>query len=407
MTRTFGQWILLLLVGLAPAYATTVTPPEIDWVSIPSTATVGVTVNVGAGAHGNLSDDDAFNDGGENLMRIIIELKRAGSSTWTTLCDWLPTVETPASAWTSFVPTDPGTHYIRVQIMDSRPWYSTQEVYSISAATAAPTITSSLTASANERQSVSYTITATSSPTSYGASGLPTGLSVNTSTGAITGTVTQTGTVNSTITATNAHGTDSKTLVWTITAASITANGSISPTSVVLGNSVTLTRAATTNFGLGWTENVIWRPVSGPQTLGNLGLGTMSYTAADGPGTYTYQFRVVDIYSNYVDQWLTLTVTEPVTPPTTVTVTGTGSYSVSLSWSGATATAGINHYNIYRDGTLIGNTTGTTYTDTTAAPGTTYSYKIKTVDNNSVLSSFSSATGATTATSFDFFTPLL
>jgi fibronectin type 3 domain-containing protein len=116
---------------------------------------------------------------------------------------------------------------------------------------------------------------------------------------------------------------------------------------------------------------------------------------------------VVDIYSNYVDQWLTLTVTEPVTPPTTVTVTGTGSYSVSLSWSGATATAGINHYNIYRDGTLIGNTTGTTYTDTTAAPGTTYSYKIKTVDNNSVLSSFSSATGATTATSFDFFTPLL
>ena len=137
-----------------------------------------------------------------------------------------------------------------------------------------------------------------------------------------------------------------------------------------------------------------------------MAMGSMSYTPADGTGTYWYQFRVVDIYSNYTEQWLSFTVTEAVLPPTTVSVTGSGSYAVSLSWSGATAAAGINHYNVYRNGSLIGNTTGTTYTDSTAAPATAYAYTIKTADNNGALSSASSTANVTTAASFEIFTPL-
>jgi fibronectin type 3 domain-containing protein len=169
---------------------------------------------------------------------------------------------------------------------------------------------------------------------------------------------------------------------------------------------VTLTRAGTTNFTFAWTENVVWRPVSGAEVLGNMAMGSMSYTPADGTGTYWYQFRVVDIYSNAADQWISFVVTDSVTAPTTVSVTSSGSYAVSLSWSGATAAVGINHYNVYRNGSLIGNTTGTTYTDSTAAPGTAYGYTIKAVDNHGALSSASSAANVTTATSLEIFTPL-
>jgi predicted secreted protein len=81
---------------------------------------------------------------------------------------------------------------------------------------AAPSITSSLTASGSVGSAFSYTITATNSPTSYNATGLPSGLSVNTSTGVISGTPTGAATTSITISATNAGGTDTKTLVLTV-----------------------------------------------------------------------------------------------------------------------------------------------------------------------------------------------
>jgi chitodextrinase len=77
-----------------------------------------------------------------------------------------------------------------------------------------------------------------------------------------------------------------------------------------------------------------------------------------------------------------------------------------LSWSGASAAAGINHYNVYRNGSLVGTAAGTTYTDSTALPGTAYSYTVKTVDNSSGLSAASAAASATTALSLEIFTPL-
>jgi hypothetical protein len=80
----------------------------------------------------------------------------------------------------------------------------------------APVITSSLTQSGQVGVALSYTITASNTPTSFAASGLPTGLTLNTSTGEISGTPTSPGTVNASISATNAGGTDTETLVFTI-----------------------------------------------------------------------------------------------------------------------------------------------------------------------------------------------
>ena len=81
-----------------------------------------------------------------------------------------------------------------------------------------PTITSALTANAVLDNVFSYQIVASQSPTGYSATGLPAGLGVNAGNGIISGTPTESGVFNATIGATNAVGTDFKTLVITVAA---------------------------------------------------------------------------------------------------------------------------------------------------------------------------------------------
>ena len=87
----------------------------------------------------------------------------------------------------------------------------------ITVTTPPPSITSALTASGTVGTRFSYQIVATNSPTSFGATPLPAGLTVN-ATGLISGTPTAAAVTNATITATNSGGTDTETLVITITA---------------------------------------------------------------------------------------------------------------------------------------------------------------------------------------------
>ncbi|WP_298223862.1 YDG domain-containing protein, partial [Flavobacterium sp.] len=117
--------------------------------------------------------------------------------------------------------------------------------------TPAPVISSTLTASAVYGTPAStYTITASESPTSYNATGLPAGLSVNTSTGEITGTPTAApGTFNVTISATNAGGTGSATLVYTITAKNLTVTGA-TVTSKTYDRTTTATISGSTLVGV-------------------------------------------------------------------------------------------------------------------------------------------------------------
>jgi len=115
----------------------------------------------------------------------------------------------------------------------------------------APSITSSLTANGQVGVAFSYTIVATQSPTSYAATGLPAGLSINTGTGAITGTPTTAATSNITISATNAFGTDTKTLVLTVIVAAPSITSSLTATGTVgVAFSYTITATNTpTSFG--------------------------------------------------------------------------------------------------------------------------------------------------------------
>ncbi len=155
-----------------------------------------------------------------------------------------------------------------------------------------PVITSPLTASGTVGVAFAgYQITATNSPTSFGASGLPAGLSVNAS-GLISGTPTTAGTFNSTITATNASGSDNKTLVFTINppAPVITSPGTASGTGgQPFSYQITATNSpasfGATGLPPGVSVNTTTGLVSGTPTASGTFNATVSATNVTGTGS--------------------------------------------------------------------------------------------------------------------------
>ncbi|MFI6325583.1 glycosyl hydrolase family 8 [Nonomuraea sp. NPDC050556] len=87
--------------------------------------------------------------------------------------------------------------------------------------------------------------------------------------------------------------------------------------------------------------------------------------------------------------------TSPPTAPTGLAVTATTSASVGLSWTASTDNVGVTGYDVYRNGTVVGTATSTTYTDTGLAASTAYTYTIKARD---AAGNVSTASGAVTAT---------
>ncbi len=72
--------------------------------------------------------------------------------------------------------------------------------------------------------------------------------------------------------------------------------------------------------------------------------------------------------------------TTPPSTPTNLTASNITTSSVDLSWSASTDNVGVAGYNIYVDGTLVGNTTATTFTVSGLSPGTTYNMSVTAYD---------------------------
>ncbi|MFF4650613.1 glycoside hydrolase family 6 protein [Streptomyces sp. NPDC001380] len=85
--------------------------------------------------------------------------------------------------------------------------------------------------------------------------------------------------------------------------------------------------------------------------------------------------------------------------PTGLRSTGTTSSSVSLSWTASTDDTGVTAYDVYRGGTKVGTTAGTSYTDTGLTAATAYSYTVKARDAAGNTSAASTALSVTTAPS--------
>lgn len=81
--------------------------------------------------------------------------------------------------------------------------------------------------------------------------------------------------------------------------------------------------------------------------------------------------------------------TTPPSTPTGLNGTGTSVSQTALSWTASTDNVGVTGYKVFRNGTQVGTSAITSYTDTGLAPGTSYSYTVSAFDgagNNSPVS---------------------
>ncbi|HEX3428164.1 MAG TPA: metallophosphoesterase, partial [Candidatus Limnocylindrales bacterium] len=72
--------------------------------------------------------------------------------------------------------------------------------------------------------------------------------------------------------------------------------------------------------------------------------------------------------------------TTPPTAPTGLTATSVSATAVALSWNASTDDVGVANYTVLRDGSAIGTSTTTSFTDSRVGPSTTYTYTVQAND---------------------------
>jgi chitodextrinase len=183
-------------------------------------------------------------------------------------------------------------------------------------------------------------------------------------------------------------------LAGNTTRASVNVNGGSSDTTppTAPGN-LTATATGPTTIGLSWqasTDDVgvtgytVYR---GSTAIATVSGSTTSYPDSGlTPGTaYSYTVTASDAAGNVSqpsNQAAATTEADTIPPstpgtPTTISVT---SSQVGLSWTASTDNVGVVGYRVVRDGSVIATVSGTSYTDTTVSPNTTYGYQVVAYD---------------------------
>jgi chitodextrinase len=100
---------------------------------------------------------------------------------------------------------------------------------------------------------------------------------------------------------------------------------------------------------------------------------------------YQYNISAVDAANNAsnLSSSLYAATAQDTTPPSVpdnVSETGSTVSSISLAWDASTDDVGVAGYHVYRDGSLIGSTGGTTFTDNGRTVSSSYTYTISAYD---------------------------
>ncbi|GIJ62589.1 DUF4832 domain-containing protein [Virgisporangium aurantiacum] len=120
-----------------------------------------------------------------------------------------------------------------------------------------------------------------------------------------------------------------------------------------------------------------------------IGSHTWTVTARDAAGNESPP-------SNAVTAGVGCTDCAPPSAPTGLAATATTPTSIALSWTAATDNVGVTGYQVFRNGTLVGSPTVTSYTDTGLAAGS-YTYTVRARDAAGNVSAASAAVTAATA----------
>jgi chitodextrinase len=91
--------------------------------------------------------------------------------------------------------------------------------------------------------------------------------------------------------------------------------------------------------------------------------------------------------------------------PANLTATAISSSQINLSWTASTDNVGVAGYSVYRNGQETATTTSTNFSDTTAAPGTQYTYVVAAFDAAGNMSAHSLPATATTPSTIDVMPP--
>lgn len=135
---------------------------------------------------------------------------------------------------------------------------------------------------------------------------------------------------------------------------------------------------------------------------GQVGRFTFILTAPGTPGTYTEKFKLVQEGVTWFGPEITWTITvtgsDTTAPsvPSGLTATAASTSQINLSWTASTDNVGVTGYKIYRNGSYLTSVTGTSYSNTGLAMGTTYSYTVSAYDAASNESAQSAAKDETT-----------
>lgn len=261
----------------------------------------------------------------------------------------------------------------------------------------APSISSTLSKSSVYGTSDTYTITASNSPSFYNATGLPAGLTLsgNVISGIPSATV---GSYNVSISATNSGGTDTKTLVWGITARPLTIsgltgtnreyNGGISASftgtatlnNLVFSDAITLSGTITANFGdknIGTLKpiTVAGYSISGTKAV-NYTLSQPSLTASitTKPLTVSGAAAQNKVYDGLTLATITGGTLVGVISPDAITISGNGNFTDANVGTGKAVTAGLSlsgtgntNYSLTQPAGLNANITAATPIFTTSA----------------------------------------
>jgi chitodextrinase len=146
--------------------------------------------------------------------------------------------------------------------------------------------------------------------------------------------------------------------------------------------------ASTDTGGSGLAGYKIYRGTSTtPIATVASGITTYTNTGLTGSTSYTYTVSAYDLANNESAKSTAASITTPAPPDTTppstpgnLTKTGSTLTSISLSWLASTDNVGVTGYRIYRDSIQIADQTGTTFTDSNLAYGTSYQYTIRAYD---------------------------